>query len=64
MALVMHYDWSHALQVLHPGKMWQVEMDKDDKQILHWDDPSPRPNEADLEVLVHPKISGRTNASS
>ena len=49
MALVMHYDWSHALQVLHPGKMWQVEMDKDDKQILHWDDPSPRPNEADLE---------------
>ena len=50
MALVMHYDWSHALQVLHPGKMWQVEMDKDDKQILHWDDPSPRPNEADLEA--------------
>ena len=50
MALVMHYDWSHALQVLHPGKMRQVEMDKDDKQILHWDDPSPRPNEADLEA--------------
>jgi len=50
MALVMHYDWSHALQVLHPGKMWQVEMDKDDRQILHWDDPSPRPNEADLEA--------------
>lgn len=50
MALVMHYDWSHALQVLHPGKLWQVEMDKEDRQILHWDDPSPRPNEADLEA--------------
>ena len=51
MALVMHYDWSHALQVLYPGAIWQVELTKDDKQILHWmDDNIPRPNEADLEA--------------
>ena len=49
MALVMHYDWSHCLQVLHPGKNWQVEMDSQDRQTLHWNDPTPRPNEADLE---------------
>ena len=50
MALVMHYDWSHALGAMYPGKLWQVELTKDDKQILHWNDPSPRPNEADLEA--------------
>ena len=51
MALVMHYDWSHALQVLYPGATWQVELTKDDKQILHWHDSNiPRPNEADLEA--------------
>lgn len=50
MALVMHYDWSHCLQVLHPGKNWQVEMDSQDRQTLHWNDPTPRPNEADLEA--------------
>lgn len=50
MALQMHYDWSHALAVLHPGSNWQVEMTKDDRQILHWFDDTPRPNEADLEA--------------
>ena len=52
MALVMHYDWSHALQVLYPDATWQVELTKDDKQILHWDsgNKEPRPNEADLEA--------------
>ena len=51
MALVMHYDWSHALSALYPGALWQVELTKDDKQILHWmDDNIPRPNEADLEA--------------
>ena len=51
MALVMHYDWSHALTVLYPGATWQVELTKDDKQILHWyEDNIPRPNEADLEA--------------